>query len=136
MVRSRTSEFVTREAPVIEVDERQRSALVAISAEVEDEYGSIIVQRGLRMHAMSVGAEASPIADVVRGRGDHAGDDERDAAEQDLLARLDAHVETTTRAKSSSNRRASSADSSPVSASTLPCIQASNLPGPQARRRS
>jgi hypothetical protein len=38
MVRSRTSEFVTREAPVIEVDERLRTALVAISAEVADAF--------------------------------------------------------------------------------------------------
>jgi HK97 family phage prohead protease len=47
-MRSRQAEYIVREAPVLEVDERQRTALVRISAECRDEYDSVILQRGLR----------------------------------------------------------------------------------------
>jgi phage head maturation protease len=47
-MRSRQAEFCRREAPIIELDERQRTALVRISAEIQDEYQSTIIQRGLR----------------------------------------------------------------------------------------
>ena len=48
MSRSHAREFVQRDAPVLQVEDKARTAIVAISSEHPDRHNSVISQRGLR----------------------------------------------------------------------------------------
>jgi HK97 family phage prohead protease len=77
-MRAHAREFTQREAPIVEVQERQRSAIVAISSEHPDRFDSVISQRGLRYGQglpVLVGHDSSelPVARATRiwlGRGE------------------------------------------------------------------